>query len=43
MQTPPLSLTLTLGFTCFALGGVLGILALGFSVSRGNHKEEKKK
>ena len=29
MQTPPLSLTLMLGFTCFALALVLGILILG--------------
>jgi len=44
-SAPPLSLTLTLAFTCCALGGVLGILALGIIASRGNQKEaqEKKK
>ena len=45
MQYPPLSLTLMLGFTCFALALVLGILILGFVLSFQNRKkdqEEKK-
>ena len=42
MQTPPLSLTLTLAFTCCALGGVWHIVALGISVSRKLTKEEEK-
>jgi len=47
MQQPPLSLTLMLGCTCFALLLVVGILVLGFVVSLQNRKnmeeEEKKK
>jgi len=46
MQHPPLSLTLMLGFTCFALALVLGILILGFVLSFQNHnkdQQEKKK
>ena len=42
-SAPPLSLTLMLAVTCCALGGVLGILALGIIVSRGNQKELQKK
>jgi len=41
MQTPPLSLTLMLGFTCFALVLVLGILILGFVLSFQNRKKDK--
>ncbi|MFZ1040346.1 MAG: hypothetical protein WCA79_07860 [Anaerolineales bacterium] len=41
MQTPPLSLTLMLGFTCFALALVLGILILGFVLSFQNRKKDK--
>lgn len=46
MQQPPLSLTLTLAFTCCSLGLVLGVLILGFVLSFQNRKkdeEEKKK
>ena len=39
---PPLSLTLTLLFTCCALGLVVGVLALGFILSVQKRKEEKK-
>ena len=39
---PPLSLTLTLLFTCCALGLVVGVLALGFILSMQKRKEEKK-
>ncbi|HUI88439.1 MAG TPA: hypothetical protein VLX61_06905 [Anaerolineales bacterium] len=42
MQQPPLSLTLMLGFTCFALALVLGILVLGFVVSFQNRKKDEK-
>ena len=42
-STPPLSLTLTLAITCCAIGAVLGILVLGFILSRENRKEDKKK
>ena len=41
-STPPLSLTLTLAITCCAMGAVLGILVLGFILSRENRKPEKK-
>jgi hypothetical protein len=46
MHTPPLSLTLMLGFTCCALSVVLGILILGFILSlegRKKNKEERNK
>jgi hypothetical protein len=38
---PPLSLTLTLLFTCCALGLVVGVLALGFILSMQKQKAEK--
>ena len=45
MQYPPLSLTLMLGFTCLALGLVIGLVVLGFVLSFQNRKkdEEEKK
>lgn len=42
MQYPPLSLTLMLGFTCCALGLVLGLVVLGFVLSFQNHKKDEK-
>lgn len=39
---PPLSLTLTLVFTCCALGLVVGVIVLGFILSMQKRKEEKK-
>ncbi|HUH96159.1 MAG TPA: hypothetical protein VLZ89_02300 [Anaerolineales bacterium] len=42
-SAPPLSLTLTLAFTCCALAAVLGILVLGIVVSMGNRRSEQKK
>ncbi len=38
---PPLSLTLTLAFTCCAVGAVLGVLVLGFVLGIPRRKEEK--
>ena len=39
---PPLSLTLTLLFTCCALGLVVGVLVIGFILAMQKQKEEKK-
>jgi hypothetical protein len=39
---PPLSLTLTLLFTCCALGLVVGVLVVGFILAMQKQKEEKK-
>ena len=39
---PPLSLTLTLLFTCCALGLVIGVLVIGFIIAMQKQKEEKK-
>jgi hypothetical protein len=39
---PPLSLTLTLLFTCCALGLVVGVLVIGFILAMHKQKEEKK-
>ncbi len=38
---PPLSLTLMLGFTCCAVGAVLGILVLGFVLGIQRRKDEQ--
>ncbi len=38
---PPLSLTLMLAFTCCAIGLVVGVLVIGFIVSRENRKRMK--
>ena len=42
MQQPPLSLTLMLGFTCFALALVLGVIIIGFVVAMQNQKKDEK-
>ena len=42
MQQPPLSLTLMLGFTCFALALVLGVIILGFVIAMQNRKKDEK-
>ena len=41
MQNPLLSSTLMMGFTCCALGLVLGVLALGLVVSFQKRKYDK--
>ncbi len=40
---PPLSLTLTLAFTCCAVGAVLGVLVLGFVLGIQRRKDEQPK
>ena len=40
-QRPPLSLTLTLAFTCCALGAVVGVIVLGFVIGIQRRKEDK--
>lgn len=42
MEQPPLSLTLMLGCTCFALALVLGVIILGFVIALQNRKKDEK-
>jgi hypothetical protein len=42
-DTPPLSLTLMMGFTCCALALVVGVLVLGFILATTKNKDEKRK